>query len=46
MKKFNKSHKLDNVHYAIRGSVMKEASKMEERRNKYFKAKYWGPSCL
>ena len=29
MRKINKSHKLDNVNYAIRGLVMGEASKME-----------------
>lgn len=31
MKNFNRSHKLDNVHYAIRGIVMEEASKMQEK---------------
>lgn len=30
MKIINKSHKLDNVHYAIRGGVLEEASRLEE----------------
>lgn len=44
MKKVNKSHKLDNVCYDIRGPVLREARKMEEEGHKIIKLNLGNPS--
>ncbi len=44
MKKVNKSHKLDNVCYDIRGPVLREARKMEEEGHKILKLNLGNPA--
>ncbi len=44
MKMVNKSHKLDNVCYDIRGPVLREARKMEEEGHKILKLNLGNPS--
>ena len=44
MKEFNKSHKLDNVCYDIRGPVMEEAVKMEAQGQRILKLNIGNPA--
>lgn len=46
MKKFNKSHKLDNVNYEIRGMVMEHAEKMENEGFEILKLNIGNPAVF
>ncbi|NLJ09594.1 MAG: aminotransferase, partial [Treponema sp.] len=46
MRMFNKSHKLDNVCYDIRGPVMKEAKRMEAEGFRVLKLNIGNPAAF